>query len=102
MSTVSAPDDLNLSKRKSTSDSVRAQSDIQIKVSSRQKRFTEKGKSYLKELRGRDREKAYQEVKTQIEKIRNLCDEPETELEALEKQRDKLDSLKDKFNEAHL
>eukprot|EP00794_Sanderia_malayensis_P015567 gene15567-17144_t len=65
MSTVSAPDDLNFSKRESTSDSVRAQSEIQIKVSSRRKRFTEKGKSYLKELRGRGREKAYQQVETQ-------------------------------------
>ena len=95
MSTVSAPEDLGFLKEKLNEDyfdSVPAKSEVEFKASSRRKRFTEKGKSFLKDVRSKNRERAYQRLKSQIQKIKNMCDSPETEIEALEAERNKLGS----------
>ena len=61
------------------------------KPQGREKKLTEKGKSYWTEIRGQA---------THMERVRKLLNENKN-LKALEEERDRLDKLKDTFNEAH-
>ena len=65
----------------------------------RDRKWTEKGKGYFSEVRGNARKHAYTAVLTQIERIRLLLNENEN-LETLERERDRLDKLRDAFSEA--
>ena len=66
----------------------------------RDRKWTEKGKGYFSEFRGNARKHAYTAVLTQIERICLLLNENES-LETLERERDRLDKLRDAFSKAH-
>lgn len=65
----------------------------------RERKWTEKGQGYFSEVRGSARKHAHKAVLTQIDRIRQFLDENKN-LETLEKERDRLDKLRDAFNEA--
>ena len=70
------------------------------KPQGREKKLTEKGKSYWTEIRGKARQNAYSALSTHMEKVRKLLNENKN-LKVLEEERDRSDKLKDAFNEAH-
>ena len=70
------------------------------KPQGREKKLTEKGKSYWTEIRGKARQYAYSALSTHMEKVRKLLNENKN-LKVLEEERDRSDKLKDAFNEAH-
>ena len=70
------------------------------KPQGREKKLTEKGKSYWTEIRVKARQNAYSALSTHMERVRKLQNENKN-LKALEEERDRLDKLKDAFNEAH-
>ena len=70
------------------------------KPQGREKKLTEKGKSYCTEIRGKARQNAYSALSTHMEKVRKLLNENKN-LKVLEEERDRSDKLKDAFNEAH-
>ena len=70
------------------------------KPQGREKKLTEKGKSYWTEIRGKARKNAYSALSTHMEKVRKLLNENKN-LKVLEEERDRSDKLKDAFNEAH-
>jgi len=63
--------------------------------------MTEKGLSYLLKIKLANRHSALKKLKEQMEKILELRDSPETEIEQLEGEKFYLDHLKDEFNDAH-
>ena len=65
----------------------------------RERKLTERGKSYLTEVYEANREKAYSKLNQQISKIRTLI-KPDVDPELLEAERDSLDLIKEEFNEA--
>ena len=65
----------------------------------RERKLTEKGKSYLTEAYEVRRKKAYSKLNQQIAKIRTLIG-PDVNPELLEAERDSLDLIKEEFNEA--
>ena len=77
-----------------------AQSELNVKISKRKQKFSEKGKSFLKELRAKRKETAFRNLKRKLDHIKKLREDPQTELEVLEVERNELDSLKDVFNQA--
>ena len=77
-----------------------AQSELNVKISKRKQKFSEKGKSFLKELRAKRKETAFRNLKKRLDHIKKLREDPQTELEVLEVERNELDSLKDAFNQA--
>ena len=70
------------------------------KPQGREKKLTEKGKSYWTEICVKARQNAYSALSTHMERVRKLQNENKN-LKALEEERDRLDKLKDTFNEAH-
>ena len=89
MSIASAPEDLASFLDEDTDNHLEnvvpiSQSELNVKISNRKQKFSEKGKSFLKEL----------------DHIRKLREDPQTELEVLEVECNELDSLKDVFNQA--
>ena len=64
-------------------------------------KFSEKGKAFWKDVRNKNRESAFRKLKKKFHHIKKLCEGPEPNLEALEAERNKLDSLKEELNEAH-
>ena len=65
----------------------------------RDRKRTEKGKGHFSEVRGNARKHAYTVVLTQIERICLLLNENKS-LETLERERDRLDKLRDAFSKA--
>lgn len=66
----------------------------------RERKWSEKGKEYFSEIRGKARQSAYSAVSQQISRIYQLLDENLASMTTLEVERDCLDSLKDLFNGA--
>ena len=105
MSVASAPDlDLrdseNIDEQDSVSIAARTTFDVQGTVSRRRKFLTDKGKSFLRDLKSRKREKALIALRKEIHLAKTMFDQPEIEMNELEFVRDRLDVLKDGFNEA--
>ena len=67
----------------------------------RERKWSEKGKDYFSEIRGKARQSAHSALSKQISRIYQLLDENLASLTTLEVERDCLDCLKDRFNEAH-
>ena len=63
-------------------------------------KWSEKGKDYFSEIRGKARQSAYSALSQQISRINHLLDENLASITTLEVERDCLDSLKDLFNGA--
>ena len=97
MSIASAPEDLAASFVDEDLQNVVpvAQSELNVKISKRKQKFSEKGKSFLKELRAKRKETAFRNLKRKLDHIKTLREDPQTELEVLEGERNELDSLKD-------
>ena len=68
-------------------------------LKTRERKFTEKGKSYQKNIRDAKRKECYTKLKQRIEKIRSLIESVSTP-DVLEGERDILDLEKEEFNEA--
>ena len=68
-------------------------------LKTRERKFTEKGKSYQKNIRDAKRKERYTKLKQRIEKIRSLIESVSTP-EVLEGERGILDLDKEEFNEA--
>ena len=101
MSIASAPEDLASSLDEDLENVVPvAQSELNVKTSKRKQKFSEKGKSFLKELRAKRKETAFRNLKRKLDHVKKLREDPQTELEVLEVERNELDSLKDIFNQA--
>ena len=102
MSIASAPEDLAASFLGEDLENVVpiAQSELNVRISKRKQKFSEKGKSFLKELRAKRKETAFRNLKKKLDNIKSLREDPQTELEVLEAERNELDSLKDVFNQA--
>lgn len=105
MSIASAPENLASFLDKDTDEDLEnvvpiAQSELNFKISNQKQKFSEKGKSFLKELRAKRKETAFRNLKRKLDHIKKLCEDPQTELEVLEVERNELVSLKDIFNQA--
>ena len=106
MSVASAPEDLALFLNEETVNNVEntlpvvAQSEINVKLPSRKQKLSEKGKTFFKELKVKNRETAFRNLKRKLDHVRKLRENPDTELEVLEAERNELDILKDTLNEA--
>ena len=101
MSVASAPEDLTSFLDEDLENVAHiAQSELNVKISKRKQKFSEKGKSFLKELRAKGKETAFRNLKKRLDHIKKLREDPQTELEVLEVERNELDSLKDVFNQA--
>ena len=101
MSVASAPEDLASFLDEDLENVAHiAQSELNVKISKRKQKFSEKGKSFLKELRVKGKETAFRNLKKRLDHIKKLREDPQTELEVLEVERNELDSLKDVFNQA--
>ena len=106
MSVASAPEDLALFPNEKTVNKfektmpVVAQLEINMKRPSRKQKLSEKGKTFFKELKAKNRETAFQNLKRKLDHVRKLRENPDTELEVLEAERNELDILKDALNEA--
>ena len=101
MSVASAPEDLASFLDEDLENVAHiAQSELNVKISKRKQKFSEKGKSFLKELRANGKETAFRNLKKRLDHIKKLREDPQTELEVLEVERNELDSLKDVFNQA--
>ena len=101
MSVASAPEDLASFLDEDLENVAHiAQSELNVKISKRKQKFSEKGKSFLKELRAKGKETAFRNLKKRLDHIKKLREDPQTELEVLEVERNELDSLKDVFNQA--
>lgn len=101
MSVASAPEDLAPFLDEGLENVVPiAQSELNVKISKRKQKFSAKGKSFLKELRAKGKETAFRNLKRKLDRIKKLREDPQTELEVLEVERNELDSLKDVFNQA--
>lgn len=101
MSIASAPEDLAPFLDEDLENVVPiAQSELNVKISKRKQKFSAKGKSFLKELRAKGKETAFRNLKRKLDRIKKLREDPQTELEVLEVERNELDSLKDVFNQA--
>ena len=110
MSIASAPEDLALFRRQE-SDNILPETtrvpalsvfdwNIRNESARRRPKMTERGRIFFKETKARNRNLAFKTLKRQIDSIKELCDHPECDLELFETERNKLDTLKDKFNEA--
>ena len=66
----------------------------------RKRKFTEKGKNYFSEVRGKARQSTDSALSEQIKKSHQLHDNDTINEQTLEAERDCLDKLKDKSNEA--
>ena len=106
MSVASAPEDLTLFLNEETVSNfenivpVVAQSEIDVKHPSRKRKLSEKGKTFFKELKAKNRDTAFRNLKRKLDHIRKLRENRDTELEVLEAERNELDILKDALNEA--
>ena len=101
MSVASAPEDLAPFLDEDLENVVPiAQSELNVKISKRKEKFSEKGKSFQKELRAKRKETAFRNLRKKLDHIKKLREDPKTELEVFEVQRNELDSLKDVFNQA--
>ena len=106
MSVASATEDLALFPDEETVNNfekpvpVVAQSEINVKHPSRKQKLSEKGKTFFKELKAKDRETAFRNLKRKLDHVRKLRENPDTKLEVLEAERNELDILKDALNEA--
>ena len=81
MSIASAPEDLTSSFLNEDLENVVpvAQSELNVKTSKRKQKFSEKGKSFLKELRAKRRETAFRNLKRKLDHIKELHEDPQTE-----------------------
>ena len=106
MSVASAPEDLTLFLNEETVSNfentvpVVAQSEINVKHPSRKQKPSEKGKTFFKELKAKNRDTAFRNLKRKLDHVRKLRENPGIELEVLEAERNELDILKDALNEA--
>lgn len=103
MSILSAPDNLATFHDIDNTDHAAsvAKSETITSRPRRKQKHSEKGKLFLKELKAKNKETAFRNLKKKLKHVQNLCEDPETELEVLEFERCNLDCLKDVFNEAH-
>lgn len=105
MSVLSAPGDLVPVDDKENTDNPKqasvTKSEYQYGSPHSKQKFSEKGKAFWKDVRNKNRESAFRKLKKKFDHIKKLCEGPEPNLEALEAERNKLDSLKEELNEAH-
>ena len=67
----------------------------------RERKLTEKGKEYRREVLDSTRKAASTKLRQKIEKIKNLINSSEPAWVVLQLERDGLDQIKDEFNDAH-
>lgn len=110
MSIVSAPEDLTflhrhendniLPEARVTARSVVGDWSVRNDPNKRKTKLSERGKVFFTEMKYKNRDLAYKQLRRQIDSIKELNDHPLSNVELLESERHKLDLLKDKFNEA--
>ena len=103
MSVLSAPGDfvndkVNIDNPKQV---LVTKSEYQYASPHQKQKFSERGKAFWKDVRNKNRESAFRKLKKNFDHIKKLCEGPEANWEALEAERNKLDSLKEELNEAH-
>ena len=101
MSIVSAPEEVINQNELEALPVSRSEVEYRVSIPRRRKEFTEKGKAFLKSTRDKSRQKAFRNLMREANALKSKCNEQEIELEELEAGRDLIDSLKEKFNEAH-
>ena len=98
MSNLSAPGEfVPVGEKGNTDNSKQAsgmKSEFQYVSPHSKQKFSEKGKAFWKAVRNKNRESAFRKLKKKFDHIKKLCEGPEANLEALEAERNKLDSLK--------
>ena len=98
--TEKASDEFEQSDRSSSAGHVPNSNTEDNEPQKRKRKWSEKGKDYFSEIRGKTRQSAYSALSQQISRIYQLLDENLASITTLEVERDRLDSLKDLFNGA--
>ena len=105
MSIISAPEDpARLMDKGAFEPQVKgpvAKSEYNTRTKTHGRKWTEKGNTFSKILKEKDRETAFRSLKRKIDHVRKLCEASDTTLETFLTARDELDLLKDKLREAH-